>query len=140
MRNFRNIKAWRCADDLAVAVYDATKAFPREELYGLTGQLRRASVSVAANIAEGSAREGHRDYLHFLHIARGSLVETQYHIHLAQRLGFIATETSAQLEAQARESFACLGGLIAAVTAEIETLNSERRRQRPGRVASPAPL
>ncbi len=60
------------ADDLAVEAYQATRRFPKEEVYGLTSQLRRAAYSVAANIAEGSARESRKDYLHFLFIARGS--------------------------------------------------------------------
>lgn len=77
MRDYTKIDAWRLADDLTVAVYERTRAFPREELYGLTSQLRRAASSVPANIVEGSARDTKRDYLHFLYIARASLSETQ---------------------------------------------------------------
>ena len=62
----RNIVAWQKADDLAVQVYELTKAFPKSETYGLTSQVRRAAVSVAANIAEGSARASLKDYVHFL--------------------------------------------------------------------------
>jgi four helix bundle protein len=82
MRDYTKIEAWRLADDLTVAVYAQTRSFPREEIYGLTSQLRRASYSVPANIVEGSSRESQKDYLHFLYIARGSLSETQYFIHL----------------------------------------------------------
>lgn len=71
----------------SVAVYEVSRSFPREELYGLTSQLRRAASSVPANIAEGSARESKRDDLHFLYISRGSLAETRYFVHLATRLG-----------------------------------------------------
>ncbi len=77
-RDFKNIKAWQYADDLAVSVYSKTKSFPREELYGITSQLRRAVVSVPTNIAEGASREHKREYLHFLYIARGSIAETEY--------------------------------------------------------------
>ena len=73
MRDFRKIKAWALADDLAVAVYDVSKSFPREEIYGITSQIRRAASSVAANIVEGASRESAKDYAHFLQIARGSL-------------------------------------------------------------------
>jgi len=80
MRDYTKIEAWRLADDLTVAVYERTRSFPREEIYGLTSLLRRAAYSVPANIVEGSSRESKKDYLHFLYIARGSLSETQYFI------------------------------------------------------------
>lgn len=70
MRDYTKIEAWRKADDLVIAVYELTLKFPKEELYGLTAQLRRAAYSVPANIAEGSARESKRDYLHFLYCSR----------------------------------------------------------------------
>ena len=66
MRDYTKIEAWRLADDFTVAVYEKSRIFPREEIYGLTSQLRRASFSVPANIVEGSARESKKDYLHFL--------------------------------------------------------------------------
>ena len=115
MRDYTKIEAWRLADDLTVAVYEGTRAFPREEVYGLTSQLRRASYSVPANIAEGSSRESQRDYLHFLYIARGSLSETQYFLHLARRLGYLSAQDGERLRDQSRQAFACLHGLIQAV-------------------------
>ena len=78
MRDYTKINAWRLADDLTVAAYQRTRSFPKEEIYGLTSQLRRASYSVPANIVEGASRDSKKDYLHFLYIARGSLSETQY--------------------------------------------------------------
>jgi len=118
MRDYTKIDAWRLSDDLTVAVYERTRLFPREEIYGLTSQLRRASYSVPANIAEGSSRESLRDYLHFLYIARGSLSETQYFIHLARRLGYLATEEASKLHSQTKQAFGCLHGLIGAVERE----------------------
>jgi four helix bundle protein len=118
MRDHTKIEAWRLADDLAVAIYEQTRSFPREELYGLTGQLRRSAISVPANIVEGSARHSKKDYLHFLHIARGSLAETQYYLHLASRLGFPPDLDAGRLTAQSRAAFACLHGLICAVEKE----------------------
>jgi four helix bundle protein len=115
MRDFRKVEAWQLADDLAVAVYEATKGFPKEEVYGITSQMRRSVTSVAANIAEGASRESEKDYAHFLQIARGSLAETQYFLHLARRLGYLDQERAAELEQAARRVFGCLHGLIQAV-------------------------
>lgn len=118
MRDYTKIKAWQLADDLTVAVYEQTRAFPREEIYGLTSQLRRASYSVPANIVEGSSRESKKDYLHFLYISRGSLSEAQYFIHLARRLNYLPSERAAALHERTKQTFACLHGLISAVEKE----------------------
>ena len=118
MRDYTKIEAWKLADDLTVTVYEITRFFPREELYGLTSQLRRAAYSVPANIAEGASRESKRDYLHFLYMARGSLAETQYFIHLSARLAYLDEAGRARLSEQARSTFACLHGLIRAVEKE----------------------
>ena len=123
MRDYTKIGAWQKADDLAVAVYQTTRSFPREELYGITSQLRRAASSVAANIVEGSARRSKKDYLHFLYIARGSLAETQYFVHLATRLGYLNEKLSTELMTQTRQTFAALHGLIVAVEKEAGILN-----------------
>ena len=122
MRDYTKIDAWRLADDLTVAVYERTRSFPKDELYGLTSQLRRASYSVPANIVEGSSRESRRDYLHSLYISRGSLSETQYFIHLAQRLGYLSTEEADRLHVQTKQAFGCLHGLIQAVEREAGKL------------------
>jgi four helix bundle protein len=98
MRDYTKIEAWRLADDLTVAVYERTRSFPREEIYGLTSQLRRAAYSVPANIVEGASRESKKDYLHFLYIPRGSLSETQYFIHLARRLDHLSSEEADALQ------------------------------------------
>lgn len=118
MRDYTKIEAWRLADDLTVAVYERTRLFPKEEAYGITSQLRRASYSVPANIVEGSSRESQRDYLHFLYIARGSLSETQYFVHLARRLSYLSADEADRLHAQTKQAFACLHGLIQAVGTE----------------------
>jgi four helix bundle protein len=123
MRDYTKIEAWKLADDLTVAVYERTRLFPKEEIYGLTSQLRRASYSVPANIVEGSSRESKKDYLHFLYIARGSLSETQYFVHLAQRLGYLSAEAAEALRGQTKLTFACLHGLIQAVEKEVGKLS-----------------
>jgi len=121
MRDYTKIEAWKLADDLAVAVYKATKQFPKEELYGITSQLRRAASSVAANIVEGSARESLKDYLHFLQIARASLSEAQYFIHLAARLEYLSETIAAELASQCKRTFACLHGLMNSVRKETDS-------------------
>ena len=123
MRDYTKIEAWKLADDLTVAVYSSTKAFPKEEMYGLTSQLRRAAYSVPANVVEGASRESKRDYLHFLYIARGSLSETQYFIHLARRLEYLSAGQSETLHNQTKAAFACLHGLIKAVEKEAGKLS-----------------
>jgi len=115
MRDYTKIQAWKLADDLTVVIYEQTQDFPKEEIYGLTSQLRRAAFSIPANIAEGSARESKRDYLHFLYISRGSLMETKYFIHLSRRLGYLGDEDFRRLDELAGRTFACLQGLIQAV-------------------------
>ena len=123
MRNYTKIEAWKLADDLTVTIYERTRTFPKEEMYGLTSQVRRASYSVPANIVEGSSRESKKDYLHFLYIARGSLSETQYFVHLAGRLGFLSSAQTADLHTQTKIVFGCLHGLIRAVEKEAGKLS-----------------
>jgi len=118
MRDYTKINAWKAADDLTVAIYQLTQVFPHEEVYSLTRQLRRAAYSVPSNIAEGSARESQTDYLHFLHIARGSLSETQYFVHLSQRLNYVTDADSEPVLEQIKATFARLHGLIKAVEKE----------------------
>lgn len=103
---------------MTVAVYESSRSFPREEIYGLTSQLRRAACSVPANIAEGSARESLKDYLHFLYIARASLTETQYFVHLSHRLGYIDQSRHDSLMETVRSTFRPLYGLIKVVEKE----------------------
>jgi four helix bundle protein len=122
MRHYTKIEAWRLADDLTVAVYERTKAFPKEEVYGVTSQLRRASYSVPPNIVEGASRESKKNYLHFLYIARGSLSEAQYFIHLAKRLNYLSSEEADTLWQQTKVTFACLHGLIQAIEKEAGKL------------------
>jgi len=118
MREYTKIIAWQKADDLTVAVYEATKGFPKNELYALTSQFRRAAYSIPANIAEGASRGTQRDYLHFPHIARGSLAETRYFIHLSRRLGYLNQQTHELLAGQAEEVSRTLAGLIRSVEKE----------------------
>jgi four helix bundle protein len=118
-RDFTKIKAWQFADDLAVLTYKVTRQFPREEIYGLTSQLRRAASSAPANIAEGSNRISKKDYLHFLSIASGSLAEVRYFLHLSKRLGYISAADHSQCAVLAEETSRTLTGLISSVQREV---------------------
>lgn len=123
MRDYTKIIAWQKSDDLTVAIYAATKSFPKDEVYALTSQIRRASYSVPANIAEGAARDTQKDYLHFLYIARGSLTETRYFIHLSGRLGYLHADQIHVLQEQADECLRVLAGLIRSVEKEAGKLS-----------------
>ena len=92
MRDFRQLLVWEKAHAFTLEIYKVTSRFPKEELYGLTSQLRRASASIAANIAEGFGRGGNVELARFLQIAMGSAFEVEYHVLLARDLGLITKE------------------------------------------------
>jgi four helix bundle protein len=120
MRNFRKIVAWQKADNLTVLVYEVTgQSFPKHELYGLNSQMRRAAVSVAANIAEGSGKQYLTEFRQFLYTARASLAEVEYYIHLAARLGYLPTEEKTRLEASETETARTLQGFITSIEKQI---------------------
>jgi four helix bundle protein len=95
IKDYRELLVWQKAMDLVEQIYRITAHFPREEIYGLTGQLRRAAVSVPSNIAEGHGRRSPRELLKFLAIANGSLKEAETQLFIAQRLGYIDEPTRA---------------------------------------------
>lgn len=99
MRNFKDLRAWEDAHSLTLAVYKITQAFPKEERFGLTSQVRRASSSIGANLAEGCGRRSDREMARFVQIAMGSGAELSYHLLLARDLGFVRNEEYAQLNA-----------------------------------------
>jgi four helix bundle protein len=87
-KSFRNLKVWQRSIDLATAVYKLTADFPREEIYGLSSQLRRASVSIASNLAEGYGRASKGEFRQFVGMARGSVLELQTQLVIARKLGY----------------------------------------------------
>jgi len=103
------------AMQLVTGIYEATRAFPRDELYGLTNQLRRAAVSVPSNIAEGQARFSRKEFHHFLSLARGSLVEIESQLFIAQNLGYLSMKQVPPLLSETAELGRILNGLIASV-------------------------
>ena len=120
MRDHTKLRAFELADKVAVLVYQVTAGFPKEELYGLTSQMRRAAVSVPSNIVEGCARDSQAEYLRFLIIAFGSLRELHYQLGLSKRLGFLQNQDSSLIESTIVETEKVLNGLIGALKKQAE--------------------
>lgn len=112
MRDHTKLRAFELADEVALSVYKITRSFPKEEIYGLTSQMRRAAVSVPSNIVEGCARESQNEYVHFLDIAFGSLRELRYQTGLSFRLGYASREDSENCDKLLEETEKVLGALI----------------------------
>jgi four helix bundle protein len=118
MRDFRQIKVWAKAHNLTLEIYRATSRFPREELYGLTSQLRRSCSAIPANIAEGFGRGGNKEIARFLQIAMGSAYEAEYHLLLAIDLGLLTRAGYEWLEPQVIEVKRMLAALLAKVRSD----------------------
>jgi four helix bundle protein len=118
MRDHTKLRAFELADEVTVMIYRITRAFPKEEIYGLTSQMRRAAVSVSSNIVEGCARERQTEYLRFLEISFGSLRELHYQFDLAMRLGYLGhidkTDVP-ELELKLLETEKVLGALMRSI-------------------------
>lgn len=125
MEDFRNLKVWSKAHELSILIYRRTSAFPRDEIYGLTSQIRRAAVSIGANIAEGCGRRSDGEMQRFLQIARGSASEVEYHLLLAKDLGFLSPADFRGLEEQIFEIQRMLASLSARVRFSLSA--SEKR-------------
>ena len=98
MRNFRELKVWSKSHELTLALYKATQSFPRQELFGLTSQIRRCSSSIGANLAEGCGRRGDGEFGRFVQIAMGSASELEYHLLLAHDLDLLKTSEHQELQ------------------------------------------
>ena len=118
MRDFRQLKVWEKGHRLTLAVYEATARFPREELYGLTSQMRRSCASVPANIAEGCGRDGDAELARFLRIASGSASELEYHLLLARDLDLLDPSNHERLSKEVIEVKRMLTSFIQKLTAE----------------------
>jgi four helix bundle protein len=112
VRDHTKLRAFELADEIAVLTYQVTREFPKEEIYGLTSQMRRSAVSVASNIVEGCARESQSEYLRFLEIALGSLKELHYQYGLSRRLGYIDQINVQEYDSKTIEAQKVLGALI----------------------------
>jgi len=110
--SYRDLIAWQKAKALALEIYICTRRFPKDEIYGLTQQMRRAAISVPSNIAEGKGRHSHKELVQFLYRARGSLLELETQLSIAHDLGYIDEPTFKRLEELMAEEGRILNGLI----------------------------
>jgi four helix bundle protein len=111
MFNFEKLDVWKKSIELADSIYSRTRAFPAEERFGLTNQLRRAAVSVSSNIAEGSSRSSKIDFARFIEIGIGSIFELAFQIFIARRQGFLSKDSFRELYRDAQEIGRMLSGL-----------------------------
>jgi four helix bundle protein len=118
MKDFRKQKVWVKSHDLALNIYKVTKTFPKEEIYGLTAQIRRACASIPANIAEGCGRGGEAELARFLQMAMGSASELQYHLMLAHDLGLLRDSDYNQLDQKTGEVKSMLTSFIKKLKAD----------------------
>lgn len=118
MKDFRRLKVWEKAHLLTLEVYRLTARFPREELYGLTSQIRRCSASIGANIAEGCGKEGNKELHRFLQIASGSASELDYHLLLARDLNYLPNADHTRVDRRLLEVRRMLTGLLQKVGAD----------------------
>ncbi len=118
---YSELKVWQKSMDLAVEIYKTVKMLPKEELYGLSDQMRRAVVSIPSNIAEGHQRSATKDYIRFLYIAKGSLGELETQIRLGERLGYFEEEKARRLFSQSEEVGRMLSGLIKSLQKKLDT-------------------
>jgi four helix bundle protein len=116
--SYRDIKVWQRAIELVVDIYSCTRSFPKEEVYGLVGQLRRAAVSIPSNIAEGKGRRTDKEFLLFLHHARGSVFEVETQLTIAGLLGYIPEPDVHRIANSAGEVARMLSGLIKVIGSE----------------------
>jgi four helix bundle protein len=121
VKSFRDSIAWQRAMDLSHEIYQVTRTFPKEEIFGLTNQLRRASVSIASNIAEGQGRLTQGEFLHFLGMARGSAFEVETQLEIAKREGFANVAAIERAQSIASEVVRILNAVITSL-----------RKQKPG--------
>jgi four helix bundle protein len=115
IKNFYDLNAWKKANEFVLHIYRKTKKFPKEELYGITSQLKRAASSVSANIAEGFSRYHYNDKIRFYHNARGSVSETQNFLLLSKDLSFLDTNDFNYLFSLSEETTRLINGLIRSI-------------------------
>jgi len=109
---YENLEAWKEGTNLAVRVYEVTKNYPKEEIFGITSQLRRAVISISSNLAEGAARKSKKDFKQFVHIASGSLNEVDSLLYISSRLSLISNDLYKELKEHVDREGRLIGGLL----------------------------
>ncbi len=109
---YENLDAWKEATNLAVRVYQITKSFPKDEIFGITSQLRRASISISSNIAEGAGRKSKKDFKQFVHMASGSLNEVESLLYICSQLNLVTSDSYKELKDRVDRLGRLIGGLL----------------------------
>lgn len=125
-RDHRRLRAFNEAHQLILAIHKETQSFPRDEWFGMRAQIRRAAVSIASNIVEGSARRGGREYVHFVNVSRGSAAEVAYLITLASELGYFSAGTHERLQVKCDRLVPQLERLVQRIELLVKTENEHR--------------
>jgi len=127
IKNFRDLRIWQNSMDLISDIYSSTRTFPKDEIYGLVTQIRRAAVSIASNIAEGFSRYHKKEYIHFLYIALGSCSELATQIEISSRLDFISLEMKKDILDKIDHISRMITKLIKTIVSQKRTTNCELR-------------
>jgi four helix bundle protein len=135
--NYRQLIAWQRAMNLVCSVYEETRTFPKEELFGLTAQMRKAAASVPNNIAEGDGRRGPADQRKFFLIARGSLLELETQVEIAKRIGILTIGRAVELFTAIEASVKPLNGLIQRIDRDLPPAASRQLRANVTRASTP---
>lgn len=121
IKTYEDLIVWQKADQLAIVIFKLAKNFPREELFGLTSQMKRSSLSIPANIAEGFARGTQKEYTRFLYISWGSLVETEYYIKFAYKLSYINDNQLKNMLMRTNEIGRMINSLIKVIKVKLKS-------------------
>lgn len=124
--DFRALKVWQSSIDFTIKIYDVCRNFPKDEIFGMTSQIKRAVVSISSNIAEGCGRETLKDFIHFLFIARGSSYEVSSHIEICRRLDFISEKDYYELLRDVEAIGKMVNGLIKHYKERMRVLSSKK--------------
>lgn len=121
IKEFNDLKAWQAAYKLSIDIYTISKLFPSSEIYGLTSQIRRSSVSIAANIAEGFGKRTYKEKVHYYYQAHGSLVETKSHVLISKGLNYMTKDHFTLLTSDLSDAQSLLQGLLKSTKSKIVT-------------------